>query len=259
MNTEQLRASTDSMQRTQSELDGVVKDVESSVKTREDYTLPDIVTAAEAGDFAPISGTYCPHSGVCVRLDGDGTITVTTAYGDGSNTMEGVYSPLGDYGRTQSTLRSTVYEYSYANPTYVQGLGFPMSGPDSEYRCVYGSGKDTCLDAAKAETYSYPTSVTYYVAGAGSKMYDEANRDTYCEAPEQSIWPKDDVPFLMFPVRNIGAGGGCLVNQPTDNNVFYFESGETSDGSDEGTVKESSLLEPRSQLQTPAISRRHIG
>lgn len=227
LDTDYLERVASQMHQRSQTISSAVEAVNAVIKNPEDYNLSDIVAAAESGDFSPIAGEYCQNSGVCFTLADDGMATLTTTFGagDGSGTYQDVWSPFNAYGRPQTQLHSTSYDRASMDYAYTTGLGFSLSGPDSEYGCSLGTGPETCIDEPRSSITAYPSSATYYVKGAGSQIYTDRNayyENSFCEVPSRESWPKDDRPFFMFYSNLIATGEGCLVNQATDSSVFYL-------------------------------------
>lgn len=204
------------------EFEAVASELKESVKDYADYTLSDIQQATTDGDFRPIAGEYCQNSGRCVTLKNDGTLLYEInrpEVGNGNDKSD----PLGP-DRSQTKIHNTVDE-SYANTVYDKGLGITFSGPDEDYQCRVnyrstgrGIGWDQCQGAPQPDFLSEPVSVTYYVKGAGPKIYEVA--EVFGTPPDKDTWPKGDRPFLRFFLTH-GAVG--FANEATDNTVWYLK------------------------------------
>lgn len=186
-------------------LPAVIDAVGKSLKSRDDYTMDDIVRAAADGSYRSISGTYCRLDDVCWFMHTDGSIVGQV----------GVNDPLQSGNVTDSL---TIGGDKNQDFLYRHGIGLTLTGPEDEATCMQGSGSD-CDDVPRSDMLSYQAVVWYFPKGVDS----DALRRYLCLDGQCSVGfvqPDTSRPFLLVPYTH-GAVGSA--NEPSDWNVYYLQ------------------------------------
>ena len=179
--------------------------VSKSLKSRDDYTMDDIVRAAVDGSYRSISGMYCRLDGVCWFMHTYGSIVGQV----------GVNDPLQSGNVTDSL---TIGGDKNQDFLYRHGIGLTLTGPEDEATCMQGSGSD-CDDVPRSDMLSYQAVVWYFPKGVDS----DALRRYLCLDGQCSVGfvqPDTSRPFLLVPYTH-GAVGSA--NEPSDWNVYYLQ------------------------------------
>ena len=104
-------------------LPAAIDAVSKSLKSRDDYTMDDIVRAAVDGSYRSISGMYCRLDGVCWFMHTDGSIVGQV----------GVNDPLQSGNVTDSL---TIGGDKNQDFLYRHGIGLTLTGPEDEATCM---------------------------------------------------------------------------------------------------------------------------
>lgn len=186
-------------------LPAAIDAVSKSLKSRDDYTMDDIVRAAVDGSYRSISGMYCRLDGVCWFMHTYGSIVGQV----------GVNDPLQSGNVTDSL---TIGGDKNQDFLYRHGIGLTLTGPEDEATCMQGSGSD-CDDVPRSDMLSYQAVVWYFPKGVDS----DALRRYLCLDGQCSVGfvqPDTSRPFLLVPYTH-GAVGSA--NEPSDWNVYYLQ------------------------------------
>ncbi|MBW3090600.1 zinc ribbon domain-containing protein [Bifidobacterium miconisargentati] len=186
-----------------SRLNKSIDEVNKSLKSPDEYTLDDMVSAVSEGSYRSIVGNYCRKDGDCVYINDWGVMTKSVGVGDA-------------FANGQYTSDLSVTDDLDSDTLYQDGIGFSLVGPDSDLTCDYGSGSD-CEDLPQSDIITHPVTVDYFREGISTDyLYD------MCSGMCSSgfVPPDTDKPFLRIPYLH-GAVGSA--NDPSDQNVYYLQ------------------------------------
>ncbi|PWG66047.1 hypothetical protein DF196_05175 [Bifidobacterium callitrichidarum] len=180
--------------------------IRKSLKSRDEYTLDDIVKAGADGSYRAISGKYCRVDDVCWGIGTDGKIERIGM----TNKDDWLQSGSG-----VSTL-SVVRDRNVDN-LHQHNVGLTLMGPEDEAKCVQGSGSD-CDNAPNYEMLSYRSVVWYFRKGVAVDDLRQYGCSGRCS--DNFVPPDTSRPFLLIPLMG---GTVAAANEPSDQRVFYLQ------------------------------------